>query len=356
MPEDLLPILEYEAVLLALIVFLSFGANRVLAWYYRRQFQRGKTQSRFAYPLIQTLLGISTVVAVILALPFEDALRGQLLQFLGLAITAIVALSASTLAANAMAGMMLRAMRNFRAGDYLHVGDTFGRVTEMGLFHTEVQTEARDLTTIPNQVLVAQPTTVVHASGTLISAEVSLGYDLSHDEVSEKLVEAAGAAGLEEPFVHILALQDFTVLYRVSGFLAEVKKLLTTRSRLHQEILDRMHGAGLEIASPTLMVTRALQAEQVILPHGNRFRHKRPTAEVDAEALMFDKADQAARSEALEAEAIDLREEVALLEKRIPKLVETDRDLEERRLSRLRRRLEFVDRRLGSIKEARKKE
>jgi len=37
------------------------------------------------------------------------------------------------------------------------VGDYFGRVTERGLFHVEIQTEDRDLATLPNMFLVSQP-------------------------------------------------------------------------------------------------------------------------------------------------------------------------------------------------------
>ena len=42
---------------------------------------------------------------------------------------------------NVMAGLMLRAVRNFRTGDFVRVEKHFGRVTERGLLHTEIQTE-----------------------------------------------------------------------------------------------------------------------------------------------------------------------------------------------------------------------
>ena len=356
MPDGWLLDLEHNALALGIIIVLAFGVNRLLAWIYRKRFLEDKSRSRFAYPLIQTLLGLVTLVAVILALPFEDTLRGQLLQFLGLAITAVVALSASTVAANAMSGMMLRAMRSFRTGDYLKVGDAFGRVTELGLFHTEIQTEARELTTIPNQVIIGQPTTVIHASGTLVSSEVSLGYDLPHEDVREKLLEAATAAGLSEPFVHILALQDFTVLYRVSGLLAEVKKLLTVRSLLNESILATLHTAGMEIASPTLMVTRALQRDESILPRGQRAKRHRYAVAVDAEALMFEKADLATQVETLDAEHADLNAEVALLAKHLAKLEGAERELEEKRLARLQRRLVLRERRRETLAHTQEKE
>ena len=63
-------------------------------------------------------------------------------------------------------------MRNFRPGDFVRVGERLGRVTERGLFHTEIQTEDRDLTTLPNLYLVTNPVTVVRASGTIVSTTV----------------------------------------------------------------------------------------------------------------------------------------------------------------------------------------
>ena len=90
-----------------------------------------------------------------------------------------------------MAGFMLRGVNNFKLGDFLRVGEQFGRVTERGFFHTEIQTENRDLTTLPNIYLVSQPVTVVRSSGTVISAEVSLGYDVPVESTKRLLAQAA---------------------------------------------------------------------------------------------------------------------------------------------------------------------
>ena len=61
-----------------------------------------------------------------------DTSRGQLLALLGLALTAVIALSSTTFVANAMAGLMLRSVKSFRPGDFIRVGEQSGRVTERG--------------------------------------------------------------------------------------------------------------------------------------------------------------------------------------------------------------------------------
>ena len=156
---------------------------------------------------------------VILTLPVSETTIGQLLGLIGILLSAVIALSAMTFVGNIMAGLMLRAIKNFRPGDFVRVGDHFGRISERGLFHIEIQTEDRDLTTLPNQYLVTNPVKVIRSSGTLVTADVSLGYDVSRVVVERVLLEAATDAELKEPFVYVIGLGDFSVAYRIAGLL-----------------------------------------------------------------------------------------------------------------------------------------
>lgn len=254
-----------------------------------------------------TTLGLAFVVNVIVLLlaPIPEGMKRDLLTLIGIAVTALLTLSSTTFVANAMAGLMLRSMRNFRPGDWLRVGEQLGRVTERGLFHTEIQTEDRDLTTLPNLYLVQNPVTVVHASGTIVSATVSLGYDVPHGVAERLMIEGAGAAGLTEPFVQILELGDFSVTYRAAGFLPEVKQLLSARSRLRAGVLDALHAGGIEVLSPTYMCQRPVEAGRPVIPA--REAQAEPASAPAPESVIFDKAEEAGRLEDLRTE----REELA---------------------------------------------
>ena len=233
-----------------------------------------------------TLLGITMVgiVLVVLSAPLEIELRGQLLSLLGLAFTAVIALSSQTFVANMMAGLMLRSVRSFKSGDFVRVGESFGRVTERGLFHTEIQTEDRDLVTLPNLYLVTNPVKVVRASGTVISATLSLGYDVPQDQVRDLLEGAAGDIGLTDVYVHLEVLGDFSVTYKVAGFLQDVERVITTRSRLRSAALDALHEAGVEIVSPTFMNQRVFQKGDAFIPTvRRRVAHEEGEAEGEAE-------------------------------------------------------------------------
>ncbi len=284
-----------------LVVILALLASRLVR---RVLAPRPESPGRgeFRRQIAQLLILLVATVTVLIVLPVDAELRGQLLSLFGIMFSAAVAFSSTTLLGNIMAGLMLKAVRNFHAGDFLQVGDQFGRVTERGLLSTEIQTEDRDLVTLPNLHLVANPVRVVRSSGTLVSARVSLGYDVDHQEVEDLLRQAADDAGLTDPFVLIRDLGDFSVTYQATGLLSEVKQLLTARSRLRRAMLDRLHGAGVEIVSPGFMNQRPLDPQVPVIPRP-RVMTEPDAVPADAgptvEDVAFDKAEDAANIEQL---------------------------------------------------------
>jgi small conductance mechanosensitive channel len=280
-------------------------------WLLLRGKRRSSSAGRIARQLAFFAVCCFGAVTIVLALPLEDNLRGQMLSLAGLVFTAVVGLGSTTLFSNAMAGFMLRSMHGFRAGDFIEVEGELGRVTERGLFHTEIQIESSDLMTLPNLYLATRPVQVIRGSGTQVAGDVSLGYDVSHVRVAELLVQAAERAGLDEPFVRVMELGDFSISYRVSGRFEEVKHLLSARSKLHTAMLDSLHEGGVEIVSPTFMNQRALDPSGAVVPEQQRSRSQ-PLSSTEesgeAEAIIFDKAEQAERLEELAESRTKLEE------------------------------------------------
>ncbi|RNI13771.1 hypothetical protein EFE42_06545 [Methanohalophilus sp. RSK] len=102
-------------------------------------------------------------------------------------------------------------------GDYIRSGDIFGRVTDKTILYTRIQSEDRDLITVPNLKLMSNPLITIRSSGTIISTNVSLAYDICRQDIETALLKAADEAGLEDSFVHVLELGDFSVTYKVGG-------------------------------------------------------------------------------------------------------------------------------------------
>ena len=289
LPALLPSVMAVAGLILVLILFRIYMEKRAKA----------TTGRRWRSQLVVMFLSLAGILVVIMLLP-DDKLRGQLLSLFGILLSAAIALSSTTLLGNVMAGFMLRVVRPFKPGDFIRVAEHFGRVSEQGLFHVEIQTEDRDLTTLPNLFLVTNPVKVIRSSGTFVSAEVSLGYDLPHGKVESLLIAAAESAKLQDPFVQIIRLGDFAVTYRVAGLLDDVKQLISYRSRLKAMMLDKLHEGGIEIVSPTFMNTRMVAERQRFVPPTEEKEGKEEPAAASApEKILFDKADEAESVEKL---------------------------------------------------------
>jgi len=285
----------------AVIFILLYMAVRFLL---ARQ-SAGKTDSSVIRSIILFTIALIGIIAVILAIPMEDSIKSQITSLIGIVISAVFALSSATFIGNGLAGIMMRAINNFKPGDFISVGDHFGRISERGLFHTEIQTENRDLTTLPNLFLANNPVKVTRQSGTFVTGEVSLGYDVSRVKVEQLLIDAAKAAELTDPFVHVTSLGDFSVVYKVHGLLKDVKTILSARSKLNAMILDTLHESGVEIMSPSFVGQRRVD-EIEFIPTKPRAKEiadleKEAAASGTPENIIFDKAE--------EAESIEKRKE-----------------------------------------------
>lgn len=298
-----------------LIVIVSVMVALVsIDWLLKRRW-KDDPSLQFRFQLLMLGLTAVAVLLIIVALPVGVETRGQLLSLIGILLSAAIALSSTTFIGNIMAGVMLRAVSSVRPGDFITVAELTGRITEMGLLHTEVQTEFRDLVTVPNLHMVTRPMQVVRSSGTIITAEISLGYNVAYADVYRILGEATAKAGLQDGFVQVRKLGDFSITYRFAGLLEDVTSLISAHSRLREAALDALHAADIEIVSPTFMNTRALAPDQTIIPQ--------PTIAVapeqakQLEDLAFDKAEDAASVEELRRsiELIDVEMEAVKAQK-----------------------------------------
>ncbi len=302
------PVLLTVALVVAGLLFFN--------WLLKRRW-RDDPDAQFRFQLIMLALTFAGLLSIVLALPVSIETRGQLLSLIGILLSAAIALSSTTFIGNAMAGIMLKAVKSARPGDFITVAELTGRITEMDLLHTEIQTEFRDLVTVPNLYLVTQPMQVVRSDGTIITAEVSLGYDVSHADVTGILCGAAVKAELTDPFVHVRQLGDFAVTYRVAGMLTDVKSLISSRSRLRAAVLDALHMAGVEIVSPNFMNTRALADGQLFIPKPSQ--KVAPEPQRQAEDVAFDKAEEAASAE-------EIRKAIELVDTELERLAATKGD------------------------------
>ncbi len=329
------------------VVILTLIAILLVRWFLRRRAITDEADVGFRSQLGTAAVILLGLLIVIFVLP--DGTDSDLaFSVFGLIVTGALAISSQSIIANAMAGLMLRSSSSFKPGDFIEVADQIGRVTERGLFHTEIQTADRDLVTMPNSIMVNQAVRVVRASGTIVSANASIGYDVSRHLLEELFVSAAEKAGLIEPFVQVVDLGDYTVNYRIAGFLEDPRSLLASRSRLRGAILDTLHGADIEIMSPMFIARREDSGNPAIpAPEDERRESSRRTAE----SRVFDKADAAAQIEETKTRLAETTESLDLLRLEVTNDDPEIAEKAQRAVERAERRIELLETRIASLTE-----
>ncbi len=328
---------------------LTILAIIALRWFLTRNKVGDQAEVHFRGQLGTIGLALLGLLAIIFLLP-EGSDSDLAFSVFGLIVTGALAISSQSIIANAMAGLMLRSVSSFKPGDFIEVANHMGRVTERDLFHTEIQTADRDLITLPNAIMVNQPVRVVRASGTIVSATASIGYDVSRHILEDLFVTAAETAGLEEPFVQVLELGDYSVNYRIAGFLGDPRKLLATRSKLRGAILDTLGQAGIEIMSPMYLARREASNDP-LLPGDDGPSASSQTRRT-AESRVFDKAETAGRLEDTRRKLTDAEENLDLLRLEVHNEDPDTAERASRAVARAERRIDNLTKRIAQLAEA----
>ena len=295
--------------------------------------------------LILLLLYVLSFLGVSLALPVADSTRNQVIGLFGIVLSGVIAFSSTSIVGNIMAGIVLRFTKPFKTGDFIRVDQYFGRVTEKGLFDTEIQTEQRELVAFTNSFLTSNPITVTRTSGTILSANLSIGYDHHHDKITQLLITAANNCQLEEPFVQIIELGNYSISYRVSGLLTEVKSMISSRSRLYANILDTLHQAQIEIMSPNFMNTRNIADAPPAIPNATETspehiaKHADPSSDTTPEDIIFDKAEEAEQKERSRTE---LSEDIKALNEQLKDAKDEQKNRLELQIARKKEQLHTI--------------
>jgi len=287
--DQILSFVEPGVVLALLIILLILNS-----WIFKKL--KSTTNSlNVVKNSIAIFLILAGTLSLILAMPIDQSSKGQILSFLGIVISAGIALSSTTVLGNLIAGFMNNAMKRFSNGDLIKINDLQGRVVKRSAFHTEIQLEDSNFVTIPNLHIASNPVKLTRKANTVISTTVSLGYDVPRTKIEEALKEAAFAANLKDPYVYIMELGDFSVVYKIHGFLSDSNLFFSTSSLLNSKVMDVLHQKQIEIVSPTFMNQRRAD-DTVFIPKITKEKQPEPQ-EKTPEELIFDEAIEAGEME-----------------------------------------------------------
>ena len=213
------------------------------------------------HTILRVLLYSFMLVMIWPLLPSSDS---EIFQGVSVFIGVVVSLGSTSVVGNVMAGLVMTYMRPFRIGDYIRYDDTEGEVIEESMLVTRIRTRKNEIVTIPNSNMMSSQTSNFTLSaqryGVIVHTKITIGYDEPWQKIEALLLEAAdktdGIKKHPKPFVRITTLDDFYVEYEINGCTERAKTMPAVYSALHQNILDTMHGAGVEIMSPHIEAQR----------------------------------------------------------------------------------------------------
>ncbi len=349
-----LPNILNVLTIIILTVFANFLTNKIYN-FIRKQFGYKSVFSKYTIKI-----GIYVMAVILFLLNIPGIQKGMIQIFL-LVMSGMVAFSSSTLIANGMSGVLIKSLKQYKIGDIIEFEGTLGKVTELSMFHTEIETRKRTLVTIPNSLIMSKKMTNLSQEGAIISTTVSLGYDLPRTKVEIVLLKAAKNVGLKKAFVSVLELGDFSVTYEINGFLKDVDKIIGLTSQLKKEVLDECSKANIEIVSPNFVNIRDIKKRKFIAKYKAEEKISEITKRAgDIEKLVFEKGRKSERiletKEKLETELKDLIRKKENLEKALEKVKKRSVKKElEYKFKRLRNRISTLETRLKRLSEIRAK-
>lgn len=250
-------------LLTVLIVMLVTRAVADLFSYFFDAVQAGRVQLPFLHP--ETTSATRRIVAALvwvlgigIAYPYLPGAGTQAFQGLSVMVGLMVTLGATGIVTQAMSGLLLIYARALRRGDFVSVGQVEGVVTEVGPLATKVLNLRNEEITVPNAVLIASPihnfSKLADTQGTLVSTQVTIGYDAPWRQVHDLLIGAARATPhfRQEPGPRVFqrALSDFYVEYELIVSMDRPIERVAALSALHANIQDAFNRAGVQIMSP----------------------------------------------------------------------------------------------------------
>ncbi len=212
-----------------------------------------------------TLPATRRIVAVLIwafgiaiAYPFIPLANSEAFKGLSVMFGFMLTLGSAGIVTQLMSGLILVYSRSLRTGDFVSVGEVTGVVKEMSVLSAKIINMRNEEITLPNALLVSSPiknyTSMSREKGTLISTQVTIGYDTPWRQVHAMLIAAANSTdGLLKapvPFVVQKALGDFYVEYELFAHVNRPLERILILSELHGKIQDEFNTHGVQIMSP----------------------------------------------------------------------------------------------------------
>lgn len=252
-----------KLIKIIVILFCFRYMNKGLK-YITNEIATGKLQitgfyADWAFPTYYILRFLLYSFMFIMIWPLLPNSQSAIFQGVSVFVGLVISLGSTTVIGNLMAGMVLTYMRSFKVGDQIKLKDIMGVVVEKTPFVTRIRTRQNEIISLPNSTVMSSETvnysmSVENRHAVIVTVDVVVGYEVDKKIVQELLIDAAlkskGILSHPKPVVMIPRLDDFYCCYQVNAYTREVKTLARINSELNEQIIDKLHEAGIELLSP----------------------------------------------------------------------------------------------------------
>lgn len=207
---------------------------------------------------------------------FAQCARWSILAFTGLGVLSLFGIETTSLAAvigagslaiglalqgalsNFASGVMLLIFRPYRVGDWVNVGGTMGKVAELELFTTTLDTPDNRRFIVPNAGIFGTTIeNVTHHSIRRADVTVGVSYaaDIDHTRVvlQEAIASVSGVLTDPESQVYLVELSSSSVNWSVRAWVP-TQDFWPIRDQLTRAVKQHLDAAGISIPFPQLHV------------------------------------------------------------------------------------------------------
>lgn len=214
------------------------------------------------YWLARVILVLMTVVVAYPYIPgsSSDAFKGMTILF-----GVLLSFGSNSIVSNLLAGLFVIYRRSVNIGDYVQIGEWNGDVESVTFLETQLRSDFNELISIPNATIlnseVKNFSRTGATTGLIVSTVVGIGYDEPQAKITRLLIQAArktkGVKVRPGPCVLRLSLNAFDISYRLNAYVKKGENIVRLHSDLNENVLDELHGAGVQIMTPAYIADPA---------------------------------------------------------------------------------------------------
>lgn len=250
-----------KIIIPAIIVTISPALGKVV----RDKSYRQKTLKSMGQYLTYLVYFTAIISAVLIwAYSFIGTwVAGILGTGLVVTLTFVLGLFTSSVLGNVLAYTVLGGTNEFKVGDRVQIGDSYGDIIEVGIFFTRIKTIKDEIISIPNLTVMGKEIRNFSAlNEVLIYVQVTLGYDIDREQAENLLIVSAQktrgilTSAEKKPFVLLRDLGNYSITYEINAYTDEPNRIVNIKSDLIKNILIEFKKANAEILSPSHVAVR----------------------------------------------------------------------------------------------------